>query len=280
MGQACASKQNANAAEAANADMGVASPVMIAQKVDLQAPAPAGAENTMNAEPMKAQAAAAAIASRDASPMPMAHGGNTMEAAAALNNQAVAMAQPMAVQPVAENWQECTNCDVTHEVVSDGVYRDIRTGEMVVDSNVHRTSQTQPIVHPEQVMYEEAPVQEIIEEAVAPAPYTHAPMAPMGQPMAPMAQAAPAHNNEGNNIIVGAMAVHRGDDVDEMEQPPQPEEPAAPENQMGDYPEMELAYADHVGGEPSEEVQAEPEKRRKKRGKKKRPAHPFRTWFK
>merc|ERR1719445_1767576 len=105
--------------------------------------------------------------------------GNTMEAAAIQSNEPAPMGQA-----VASDWQECASCDVTHVVVSEGVYRDIRTGEMIVDSNVHRSSQTQPMVH-EQVMYEEAPVQEIIEEAPAPAPFAHAP-APMA-PMAPMA---------------------------------------------------------------------------------------------
>merc|ERR1719229_617413 len=157
---------------------------------------------------------------------------------------------------------------------------------MIVDSNVHRTSQTQPIVH-EQVVYEDAPVQEIIEEAApAPEPFHHEPMAPMGAPMGQEPH-APAHNGEGNNLIIGAMAVRRGDDVDDMEAPA-PEEPAAPEN-LGRgtfqpkprdedyrvYPRQgEPSVAGSVGGEPSEDVQAaqaeQPEKRRKKRGKKKR----------
>jgi len=298
MGQACASKQS-NVPGENQPDMGMVSPVMIAQKVDVQ-PLAGGAAN---AEPMKAQAAAAAVASREASPMDMPQPNNAM--AMAQNSMEMAMPAaevvPMAQPAGADGWATCNNCDVTHEVVSEGVYRDLRTGEMVVDSQVHRNSQTQPVVHEQvwsgksrprgrvrtSVMYEDAPVQEIIEEAVAPAPYTHA-------PRAPLAQEAPAHD-EGNNIIVGAMAVRRGADVDDMAAPQQ-EEPAAPENQgRGAYrpklqnggsgngiylkegepsvvepSEVEVAYAHIPGGEPSEDVEAEPEKRRKKRGKKKK----------
>merc|ERR1719195_1497677 len=56
----------------------------------------------------------------EASPMVMPQG-NTMEAAA-MTNEVVPMAQPAASNEV---WQECVNCDVTHEVVSDGVYKDL-----------------------------------------------------------------------------------------------------------------------------------------------------------
>merc|ERR1719273_1874534 len=112
--------------------MGIASPVMIAQKVELKPPA--GGAEPMNAEPMKAQDAAAAIASREASPMAMAHGSPNLvfnNQGSNHSNMAAPMAQPVDmgqsvdafVGEIAKNWQECANCDVTHEVVSEGVYR-------------------------------------------------------------------------------------------------------------------------------------------------------------
>lgn len=255
MGSACSSNQQPANADA-NVEMPVdlVSPVMTAVAVPMQG----------GAEPTNAQVNPMDRKSHDAAAM------SVQEAPA--QEKPVANAEDC-IKCIPAGWSECVNCDVTHELVREGVYRDLRTGEVIVDSNhgivEHRTSQTQPAVHPEQIMYEEAPIHENIEQVSAPVPYTQPPMAPE----------SPAHQmaDEGgnNNIFVGAVAIHRGEDIDEMAQEPVAyEEPVA--EQAEELPQAPLAAMDRgesmdyeLGGEQSENA-PEPEKKRKRKKKRSR----------